>query len=88
MKKLNAKQKDRIKILEKSLVCLLYRQAKQMNKKELQEVLFWEEDTTNSWDLKQCQTQYVKDQFGWINDNHIHWKHECDEAWNNVKEIK
>ena len=88
MKRLNAKQKSRIKILERSLTCLLYRQAKQMDKKELQEVLFWEEHTTNDWDLKQCQTQYVKDQFGWINDNHIHWKHECDEVWNIITEIK
>tara|TARA_B000000609_G_scaffold137160_1_gene113492 strand:+ start:658 stop:1116 length:459 start_codon:yes stop_codon:yes gene_type:complete len=80
-------QNDDIEIqLKKSLACLLYRQAQQMNKKELQEVLFFSKESTEIWSLEQCQKQYVKDQLGWIEDSHTVWQEECNEIWEVINE--
>ncbi len=52
-----------------SLAKELFNQAKTMNKKELQEVLFFEKETSDKWSLDKCRIQYVKDQLDFIKNN-------------------
>ena len=70
--------------MKKSIACILYRQAELMSKQELQEVLFFEEETTNAWSIKKCQMQYVIDQLEWMEDNYV-WEEECNEIWQEIK---
>ncbi len=61
---------------------MLFYQAINMNKEELQPVLFFEEETTNAWTLEQCRMQYVKDQLEFIDGGNL--DDEIEETWNTV----
>ena len=64
---------------KKALVNILYYQALNMSKEELQPVLFFEEHATNFWTLEQCRMQYVKDQLQFIEDENL--DDEIEETW-------
>ena len=65
-----------------ALVNILYYQAINMSKEELQPVLFFDEELTDKWTLKQCRIQYVKDQLEFISDGNL--DDEIKETWNTV----
>ena len=67
---------------KKALVNILFYQAVNMSKDELQPVLFFEEMTTDFWTLEQCRMQYVKDQLQFIDDGNL--DDEIEETWNTV----
>ena len=67
---------------KKALVNILFYQAVNMSKDELQSVLFFEEMTTDFWTLEQCRMQYVKDQLQFIDDGNL--DDEIEETWNTV----
>jgi hypothetical protein len=67
---------------KKALVNILFYQAINMSKDELQPVLFFEEMTTDFWTLEQCRMQYVKDQLQFIDDGNL--DDEIEETWNTV----
>ena len=67
---------------KKALVNILYYQAMNMSKEELQPVLFFEEVATDFWTLEQCRMQYVKDQLQFIDDGNL--DDEIEETWNTV----
>ena len=67
---------------KKALVNVLFYQAINMSKEELQPVLFFEEETTNAWTLEQCRMQYVKDQLEFIDGGNL--DDEIEETWNTV----
>jgi len=67
---------------KKALVNILFYQAINMSKDELQPVLFFEEITTDFWTLEQCRMQYVKDQLQFIDDGNL--DDEIEETWNTV----
>jgi len=56
---------------KKALVNILYYQAVGMMKKELQPILFFDEEATDAWTLEQCRMQYVKDQLQFIQDGNL-----------------
>ena len=65
-----------------ALVNVLYYQAMNMSKEELQPVLFFEEHATDFWTLEQCRMQYVKDQLEFIEGGNL--DDEIEETWNTV----
>jgi len=67
---------------KKALVNILYYQALNMSKEELQPVLFFDEHATNFWTLEQCRMQYVKDQLDFIEEGNL--DDEIEETWNKV----
>lgn len=67
---------------KKALVNILFYQAINMSKDELQPVLFFEEFATDFWTLEQCRMQYVKDQLQFIDDGNL--DDEIEETWNTV----
>ena len=67
---------------KKALVNILYYQALNMSKDELQPVLFFEEHATNFWTLEQCRMQYCKDQLDFIEEGNL--DDEIEETWNKV----
>ena len=67
---------------KKALVNILFYQAVNMSKDELQPVLFYEEVATDFWTLEQCRMQYVKDQLQFIDDGNL--DDEIEETWNTV----
>jgi len=67
---------------KKALVNILYYQALNMSKDELQPVLFFEENATDFWTLQQCRMQYVKDQLEFIHGGNL--DDEVEETWNKV----
>ena len=73
---------------KKSLACLLYRQAKLMTKDQLQEVLFFDNSTTDTWSIERCQRQYVIDQLEWMESDDHSWEQECNETWQKIELIK
>ncbi len=64
---------------KKALVNILYYQALNMSKEELQPVLFFEEVATDFWTLEQCRMQYVKDQLDFIEEGNL--DDEIEETW-------
>jgi hypothetical protein len=50
---------------------ILYNQTLTMSKSDLQDVLFFQEETTDSWTLEQCQIQYVKDQIEFMESGNL-----------------
>ena len=64
---------------QKYLAHVLYEDALRMNKAELQNVLFFDEETTDSWTLEQCQIQFVKDQISFFEDGNL--DDEVNETW-------
>ena len=73
---------------KKSLACLLYRQAKLMTKDQLQEVLFFDNSTTDTWSIERCQRQYVIDQLEWMESDDHSWEQEYNEIWQKIELIK
>ena len=67
---------------KKALVNILYYQALNMMKKELQPILFFDEELTDKWTLEQCRMQYVKDQLEFIEGGNL--DDEIEETWNKV----
>tara|TARA_R100001463_G_scaffold102798_2_gene157179 strand:+ start:123 stop:356 length:234 start_codon:yes stop_codon:yes gene_type:complete len=65
---------------KKALTDFLFSQALGMNKSELQDVLFFEEQTTKNWTLEQCRFQYVKDQLEFIDGGNM--DKDIEETWN------
>jgi hypothetical protein len=65
-----------------ALVNILYYQAINMSKEELQPVLFFDEELTDKWTLKQCRIQYVKDQLEFIREGNL--DDEIKDTWNTV----
>jgi hypothetical protein len=65
-----------------ALVNILYYQAINMSKEELQPVLFFDEELTDKWTLKQCRIQYVKDQLEFIREGNL--DDEIEDTWNTV----
>ena len=57
----------------------LFWQAQDMSKSELQDVLFFEEETTEKWTLDKCRIQYVLDQLQFIEGGN--WDEEIEETW-------
>ena len=53
------------------------------SKAELQEVLFFEEETTDSWTLEECQIQFVKDQISFYESDNLDT--EVEETWEEIK---
>ena len=67
---------------KKALVNILYYQALNMSKEELQPVLFFDEELTDKWTLEQCRILYVQNQLEFIEDENI--DDEIEETWNTV----
>ena len=68
---------------KKYLAHVLYQDARDgMSKAELQNVLFFDEETTDSWTLEQCRIQFVKDQISFFEGDNL--VQECDETWEKV----
>ena len=67
---------------KKAIINILYYQALNMSKEELQPVLFFEEYATDFWTLEQCRMQYVKDQLEFIHGGNL--DDEIEETWNTV----
>ena len=67
---------------KKALVNILYYQAINMSKEELQPILFFDEELTDKWTLEQCRIQYVKDQLEFIHGGNL--DDEIEETWNKV----
>ena len=65
-----------------ALVNILYYQAINMSKEELQPVLFFDEELTDKWTLKKCRIQYVKDQLEFIREGNL--DDEIKDTWNTV----
>ena len=64
---------------KKALVNILFYQAVNMTKAELQPVLFIVEEVTDNWSIEKCRIQYVKDQLGFIEDGNL--DDEINETW-------
>ena len=64
---------------KKALAKMLFWQAQDMTKSELQDVLFFEEETTEKWTLDKCRIQYVLDQLQFIEGGN--WDEEIEETW-------
>ena len=67
---------------KKALVNILYYQALNMSKEELQPVLFFDEALTDKWTLEQCRILYVQNQLEFIEDENL--DDEIEETWNTV----
>ena len=76
---LNVSNETRYK---KALVNILYYQALGMSKKELQPILFFDEETTDAWTVEQCRIIYVQNQLEFIEDENL--DDEMEETWNLV----
>ena len=76
-------QNDQFK---KAFVNLIYYNSLQHTKKELQDQLFFSEDTTKNWSIEECRIQHVKDQVEFIQGGNI--EQELEETWNLVYENK
>ena len=68
---------------KKFLAHVLYQDALRTSKAELQEVLFFEEETTDSWTLEECQIQFVKDQISFYESDNL--DSEVEETWEKIK---
>jgi len=68
---------------KKFLAHVLYQDALRTSKAELQEVLFFEEETTDSWTLEECQIQFVKDQISFYESDNLDT--EVEETWEKIK---
>ena len=67
---------------KKALVNILYYQALNMMKKELQSILFFDEELTDKWTLEQCRILYVQNQLEFIEGGNL--DDEIEETWNIV----
>ena len=67
---------------KKALVNILYYQAVDMSKEELQPILFFDEETTDAWTVEQCRILYVQNQLEFIEGENLDG--EIEETWNTV----
>ena len=67
---------------KKFLAHVLYQDALRTSKAELQEVLFFEEETTDSWTLEECRIQFVKDQISFFESDNL--ENEVEEVWEKI----
>lgn len=67
---------------KKVLSHVLHEQTITSSKKELQEVLFFDESTTDSWSLEKCKIQYVKDQIEFYEGGNL--EAEVEELWEEI----
>ena len=65
---------------KKYLADILYQDALRTSKAELQEVSFFQEETTENWTLEQFQIQYVKDQISFFEGGNL--DAQVNETWN------
>ena len=73
------KDKEEIQY-KKYLADILYQDALRTSKAELQEVSFFQEETTENWTLEQFQIQYVKDQISFFEGGNL--DAQVNETWN------
>jgi hypothetical protein len=64
------------------LAHVLYQDALRTSKAELQEVSFFQEETTENWTLEQFQIQYVKDQISFFESDNL--ENEVEEVWEKI----
>jgi len=64
---------------KKALTNILFYQAVNMSKSELQPVLFIDEEETDNWSIEKCRIQYVKDQLEFIDGGNL--DDEINETW-------
>jgi len=64
---------------KKYLADILYQDALRTSRAELQEVSFFQEETTDSWTLEQLQIQYVKDQISFFESGNL--DAQVNETW-------
>lgn len=64
---------------KKALSNILFYQAVNMNKAELQPILFIDEEETDNWSIEKCRIQYVKDQLEFIEGGNL--DDEINETW-------
>ena len=67
---------------KKFLADILYQDALRTSKAELQEVSFFQEETTDSWTLEQFQIQYVKDQISFFEGGNL--DSQVEETWEKI----
>ena len=68
---------------KKYLADILYQDALRTSKAELQEVSFFQEETTENWTLEQFQIQFVKDQISFFESDNL--ENEVEEVWEKIK---
>jgi len=69
---------------KKFLADVLYQDALARNRSELQDVSFFQEDTTDSWTLEQLQIQYVKDQISFFEAGNL--DDQVNETWEKIND--
>ena len=68
---------------KKDLADILYQDALRTSRAELQEVSFFQAETTDSWTLEQLQIQYVKDQISFFEGGNL--DKQVAETWQKVE---
>jgi len=69
---------------KKFLADVLYQDALAMFRSELQDVSFFQEETTDSWTLEQLQIQYVKDQISFFEAGNL--DDQVNETWEKIND--
>ena len=75
---------DKAMSYKKYLADILYQDALRTSKAELQEVSFFQEETTDSWTLEQLQIQYVKDQISFFEAGNL--DDQVNETWEKIND--
>tara|TARA_S200002703_G_scaffold122455_1_gene108389 strand:+ start:229 stop:714 length:486 start_codon:yes stop_codon:yes gene_type:complete len=75
---------DKALAYKKYLADILYQDALRTSRAELQDVSFFQEDTTNSWTLEQLQIQYVKDQISFFEAGNL--DDQVNETWEKIND--
>jgi len=75
---------DKALAYKKYLADILYQDALRTSKAELQDVSFFQEDTTDSWTLEQLQIQYVKDQISFFEAGNL--DDQVNETWEKIND--
>jgi len=81
VEKKDALDKD---LYKKALANVLYYQAVNRTKAELQPVLFIDEEETDKWPIEKCRIQYVKDQLEFIDGGNL--DDEINETWEKIND--
>lgn len=82
--KKDALDKDKALAYKKYLADILYQDALRTSRAELQDVSFFQEDTTDSWTLEQLQIQYVKDQISFFEAGNL--DDQVNETWEKIND--
>jgi len=75
---------DKAMSYKKYLADILYQDALRTSRAELQDVSFFQEDTTDSWTLEQLQIQYVKDQISFFEAGNL--DDQVNETWEKIND--